>query len=112
MFAKPQYKPGIYIRARNPVRLFILRQDEQNERNATEGYFDFIVPPLEGLWWFKDGGVIADILDKDHFRWMSMIRQPDFVTDDVFKAVKHTLAQKRPDLDLSRARLLVQMNKC
>lgn len=71
-----------------------------------DGYFDYVVPPLEGLWWVKDGDVITNILDKDNFRWTSMIRQPDFVTDDVFQAAKLTLAQKKPDLDLPRARLL------
>ncbi len=69
------------------------------------GYFDFVVPPLEGLWWFKDGGVITDILDKDNFCWTSMVRQPDFVTDNVFEIAKLTLAKKNPDLDLSRVRL-------
>jgi hypothetical protein len=71
-----------------------------------DGYFDFVVPPLEGLWWFKDGGVISDILDTDNFRWTSMIRQPDFVTEEVFKAAKLTLTTKKPELDLSNARLL------
>jgi hypothetical protein len=69
------------------------------------GYFDFVVPPLEGLWWRKGGGVIADILDKDRFAWTSMIRQPDFVTGEVFEAAKRTLANKKPELDLSKARL-------
>lgn len=71
-----------------------------------EGYFDFVVPPLEGLWWFKDGGVVTDIADKDNFCWTSMIRQPDFVTDEVFEATKLTLAKKKPDLNLSKARLM------
>ncbi len=71
-----------------------------------QGYFDFVVPPLEGLWWFKDGGVITDILDKDNFCWTSMIRLPEFVTDEVFKATKLALAKKKPELDLSKARLM------
>ncbi len=70
------------------------------------GYFDFVVPPLEGLWWFKDGGVITDILDKDNFCWTSMIRQPDFVTAEVFESTRLTLAEKKPELDLSKARLM------
>ncbi len=71
-----------------------------------DGYFDFVVPPLEGLWWLKDGGVITDILDKDKLCWTSMIRQPDFVTNEVFEATKIALANKKPDLDLSKARLV------
>ncbi len=70
------------------------------------GYFDFVVPPLEGLWSVADaaftGGVIED---KRKFRWTSMIRQPEFVTQDVFDAAKKTLAKKKPHLDVSRARL-------
>jgi hypothetical protein len=32
-----------------------------------DGYFDYVVPPLEGLWWHKDGGVISDVSDKSAF---------------------------------------------
>ncbi|MDR1691992.1 MAG: GyrI-like domain-containing protein [Oscillospiraceae bacterium] len=71
-----------------------------------EGYFDFVVPPLEGLWWFKDGGVVTDILDKDSFCWTAMIRQPDFVNGGVFESARLALAKKKPDLDLSKARLM------
>lgn len=71
-----------------------------------EGYFDYVVPPLEGLWSLADenytGGVIED---KNQFIWTSMIRQPDFVTPEVFEAAKMALAKKKPDLDTSIARL-------
>ncbi len=70
-----------------------------------EGYFDFVVPPLEGLWWFKDGGVIHDILDKDNFCWTSMIMQPEFVTEAVFEGTKAALKKKKPHLDLDKAKL-------
>ncbi len=70
-----------------------------------EGYFEYVVPPLEGLWWHKHGGVVSDILDKDSFCWTSMIRQPSFVTAEVFEAAKATLAKKKPRLDTQAARL-------
>jgi hypothetical protein len=70
-----------------------------------EGYFDFVVPPLEGLWYSANGGVITDITVKDSFCWTSMIRQPDFVTSEVFKNIKATVAKKKAGLDLSAARL-------
>jgi hypothetical protein len=70
-----------------------------------EGYFDFVVPPLEGLWHSADGGVITDITDKDNFCWTSMIRQPDFVTPEVFETIKAAVAKKKVELDLSLARL-------
>jgi hypothetical protein len=70
-----------------------------------EGYFDFVVPPLEGLWHSADGGVITDITDKDSFCWTSMIRQPDFVTPEVFENIKTAVAKKKAGLNLSAARL-------
>ncbi|AEC01795.1 GyrI-like domain-containing protein [Parasphaerochaeta coccoides] len=70
-----------------------------------EGYFDYVVPPLEGLWWHRDGSVISDIFDKAQFAWTSMIRQPEFVTSEVFDSLKGVLAKKKPELDLSLARL-------
>jgi hypothetical protein len=63
-----------------------------------EGYFDFVVPPLEGLWWNADGGVITDLTDKAGFCWTLMIRQPDFVTPEVFENIKATVAKKKRDL--------------
>jgi hypothetical protein len=70
-----------------------------------EGYFDFVVPPLEGLWWNANGGVITDISDKAGFCWTSMIRQPDFVTPEVFESIKAVVAKKKAGLDVSAARL-------
>jgi hypothetical protein len=69
-----------------------------------DGYVDFVVPPLEGLWWFKDGDVIKNILDKDNFCWTSMVRQPEFVTNEVFETAKTALSRKKPDMNLSRVR--------
>jgi hypothetical protein len=70
-----------------------------------EGYFEYVVPPLEGLWWPTDGGMV-DYSDKDSFCWTSMIRQPEFVTSEVFEIAKITLAKKKPEIDLSKARLI------
>ena len=44
-----------------------------------EGYFDYVVPPLEGFWW-QDGGQGVDYAHKENFKWVSLIRLPDFVT--------------------------------
>ena len=67
------------------------------------GYFDYVVPPLEGLWWLADRESI-DFSEKDKYRWTSMIRQPDFVTPEVFEDAKAALFKKKPGLDLSVAR--------
>jgi hypothetical protein len=68
-------------------------------------YFEYVVPPLEGLWWLSDSSE-AWYSDKDKYCWTSMIRQPDFVTAEVFDFAKATLAKKKPELDLSKARLI------
>ena len=44
-----------------------------------DGYFDYVVPPLEGFWW-QDGVIGVDYANKVSFRWISVIRLPDFVT--------------------------------
>lgn len=75
--------------------------------NQPEGYFEYVVPPLEGLWW-SEGGYIFDGVnnkDKDKFLWTSMIRQPEFVTAEVFEQAKATLKKKKPEIDFSNTRL-------
>ena len=63
-----------------------------------EGYFDYVVPPLEGLWWLKDGKPF-DYSRKDEFCWISMIRLPDFVKKSDFDwAVTEATAKKNIDL--------------
>lgn len=74
-----------------------------------EGYFEYVVPPLEGLWYADemtfDG---LNITDKTKFRWISMIRQPEFVTEQVFEAAKAALNKnkKKPGLDTAKAELM------
>ncbi len=73
-----------------------------------KGYFEYVVPPLEGLWWGDEGYFDGtNITDKDKFRWTSMIRQPEFVNSEVFETAKQALLKKKPQLDLSAARLEV-----
>lgn len=69
------------------------------------GYFDYVVPPLEGLWWTDEPGFDGRFPgDKSKFRWISMIRQPDFVDEAVFAWAAEELAKKKPDLDVGKAR--------
>lgn len=67
-------------------------------------YFEYVVPPLEGLWWTKEDKKF-DANQKDKLIWTSMIRQPEFVTDEVFKWAIDELKKKKPNLDTSKARL-------
>ncbi len=48
-----------------------------------EGYFDYVIPPLEGLWW-QEGKTDIDYQQKETFCFISMIRLPDFVTQEDF----------------------------
>ena len=75
--------------------------------NQPAGYYDFVVPPLEGLWSTDTGDYEIGITEKSGFRWTSMIRMPEFVTPEVFEVAKKTLAKKKPTLDSSIARLEV-----
>lgn len=69
-----------------------------------EGYFDYVVPPLEGFWW-QDGMSGIDYAHKENFRWISVIRLPDFVTKDDFAwAVKE--AERKKKTDFSKAEFL------
>lgn len=80
---------------------------KMSKMNGTqpEGYFDYVVAPLEGLW-RQEGICGIDFSRKDSFIWTSMIRQPEFVTDAVFESAKAALSKKKPHLDLSKARLM------
>ena len=69
-----------------------------------EGYYDFVVPPLEGFWW-QDGVDGVDYTDKSAFNWISVIRLPDFVTKADFGwAVVEATRKKK--LDCSMAEFL------
>ncbi|MCL2474657.1 MAG: GyrI-like domain-containing protein [Chloroflexi bacterium] len=75
--------------------------------NQPKGYYDFVVPPLEGLWSTDTGIFEPSVTEKSMFRWTSMIRMPEFVTPEVFEATKTNLIKKKPDLDLSFVHLEV-----
>ena len=65
-----------------------------------EGYFPYVVPPLEGLW-RQDGITGIDYSHKDSFQWISMIRLPEFVTKEEFDwAVQE--AEEKKQTDFSR----------
>lgn len=62
-----------------------------------EGYFDYVVPPLEGFWW-QEGVLGIDYAHKETFQFLSVIRLPDFVTKDDFDwAVREAETKKQED---------------
>lgn len=61
-----------------------------------DGYFDYVVPPLEGLWW-QPRVMGVDYAHKEDFHWISLIRLPDFVTKEDFAWAKSEAAQKKKE---------------
>mgnify|MGYP003490337074 CR=1 FL=1 len=66
-----------------------------------EGFFEYVVPPLEGFWWQDDVDGV-DYNNKDSFNWISVIRLPDFVTQKDFEwAVEMATKKKKMDCSLA-----------
>ncbi len=81
---------------------YTIKMSYKGDKNI-EGYFDFVVPPLEGLWWVEDDRF--DLSDKDNWVWTAMIRQPEFVTEEVFQWAIGSLKKKKPELQVANAYL-------
>ena len=66
-----------------------------------EGFFEYVVPPLEGFWW-QEGTDGVDYRDKSTFHWISVIRLPEFVTKKDFDwAVEEAARKKKLDCSLA-----------
>ena len=75
---------------------FTIKMSKKGDHQI-DGYFDYVVPPLEGFWW-QDGVVGVDYAHKENFRWISVIRLPDFVTVEDFNwAVEEATRKKKAD---------------
>ncbi len=62
-----------------------------------DGYFEYVVPPLEGFWW-QEGSDTIDYANKNGFNFISLIRLPDFVTEADFDwAVQEATKKKKAD---------------
>jgi len=82
---------------------YTIKMSKKGE-NMLKGYFDYVVPPLEGLWWL-DTKEIFPIKDKSKFNWISLLRLPDFVTKDIFDwAIVE--ANKKKKIDTKKAQCL------
>ena len=69
-----------------------------------EGFFEYVVPPLEGFWW-QDNIKGFDYSNKDAFNWISVIRLPDFISQKDFAWAVQTATQKKK-MDCSSAEFL------
>ena len=82
---------------------YTLKMSDKTDHRI-EGFFDYVVPPLEGFWW-QDGVDGIDYSDKSTFNWISVIRLPDFVTQKDFDWATGE-AEKKKHLDCSKAEFL------
>lgn len=69
-----------------------------------EGFYEYVVPPLEGFWW-QEGVYGIDYTNKSTFHWISVIRLPEFVTKADFNWAVET-ASKKKKMDCSSAEFL------
>lgn len=83
---------------------YTLKMSYKTDYNI-KGFFEYVVPPLEGFWWQDgiDGSV--DYTDKSAFNWISVIRLPDFVTKKDFAWAVETAAKKKK-MDCSSAEFI------
>lgn len=83
----------------------------KNGSHQIPGYFDFVVPPLEGLWW-QEGIKGVDYNHKEKFKFISMIRMPSFVNNETFEwAIQE--AEKKKHLNLEKVNLIqLDEGKC
>ena len=94
----PNEEDGEYKRAIGLLYgiAFTIKMSKKGDHRI-DGYFDFVVPPLEGFWW-QDGVQGVDYANKDTFNWISVIRLPDFVSREDFNwAVEEASAKKKTD---------------
>ena len=69
----------------------------KNTDYRMNGYFDFVVPPLEGFWW-QEGIKGVDYERKSDFQFISLLRLPDFVSKENFDwAIQQAITKKKMD---------------
>lgn len=74
---------------------YTLRMSYKGERQI-EGYYQYVVPPLEGFWW-QEGVKGVDYSKMENFQFISLIRLPEFITEEDVKWAKETVAKKKKD---------------
>lgn len=101
----PNVEGGAYQRAIGVLYAvaYTLKMSYKTDHRI-EGFFEYVVPPLEGFW-RQDGKETIDYGNKAAFHWISVIRLPDFVTREDFDWAVASAARKKK-LDCSSAELL------
>ena len=101
----PNAEDGEYKRAIGLLYsiAFTIKMSKKGDHRI-DGYFDYVVPPLEGFWW-QDGTSSVDYSRKEDFHWISVIRLPDFVTENDFLWALQEAADKKKQ-DFSKVEFL------
>lgn len=101
----PNEEEGKYKRAISVLYAiaYTIKMSKMGEHRM-DGYFDFVVPPLEGFWW-QEGVQGVDLSNKSSFQWVSVIRLPDFVTREEFEWAKEE-AKRKKKIDCSMSEFL------
>lgn len=102
----PNQEDGAYQRALQLLySLSFTIKMSPKSGHELDGYFEYVVPPLEGFWKLPDGAGAFDPAGKDELEWISCIRLPEFVTPDVFAWAKDE-AERKKDMDFSAAEMI------
>lgn len=101
----PNEKDGAYQQAISILYTlaFTIRMSAK-AGHEIEGFFEYVVPPLEGFWW-QEGNAGFDDNSKETFHWISVIRLPEFVTREEF-AWAVAEAERKKKMDCSKAEFL------
>ena len=94
----PNQEDGAYKQALGMLYAvaFTIKMSRKGQHQL-EGYFDYVVPPLEGLWWQENTRGV-DYTRKQDFQWISLIRLPEFVTREAFDwAIREATEKKQQD---------------
>lgn len=107
IMVKGKGNPNTSIEYKNAMEIlyglsFTIKMSKMSKDSSDkiDGYFEYVVPPLEGFWWVEDECFDGlNITNKDDLCWYSMIRQPEFVTKEVFERAKEKFKKKNNDVD-------------
>lgn len=101
----PNTKDGAYQRAMQVLYTlaYTLKMSYKTDYHI-DGFYEYVVPPLEGFWWQEHSEDI-NYADKSSFCWISVIRLPDFIKKQDFDWAVNT-AEKKKKLDCSSAEFL------
>jgi hypothetical protein len=66
---------------------------------------DYVVPPLEGLWWAEDMDVFTTAEDRNAWQWTMMIMQPEWVTEEFYERARNQVGKAKAPPALSKIRL-------